>query len=183
MTNPLLPMLAIPAVPFEGEDYLFEVKWDGIRALAASEGDGRWRLWGRAGADYTQRYPELAVLSRLPPGTVVDGELVVLRDGKADFPALLRRHQRRPPGSLGLVAYAAEPAVPYVLFDLLFVQGRSLLQETLLQRRERLQQLLARVNEPLLIYSDGIVGSGRAFFARVVAQGHEGVMAKHLASC
>jgi ATP-dependent DNA ligase len=84
MTNPLLPMLAIPAVPFDGEDHLFEVKWDGIRALAASEGGGRWRLWGRAGADYTRPYPELAVLSRLPLGTVVDGELVMLRVGRAD---------------------------------------------------------------------------------------------------
>ena len=181
MTNPLLPMLAIPALPFDGKDYLFEVKWDGIRALAASEGGGRWRLWGRAGADYTGRYPELAVLNRLPPGTVVDGELVVLRHGRADFPALLRRHQRH--GASGLAAWPAQPALCYVLFDLLFVQGRSLLQETLLQRRERLQQLLARVNEPLLIYSDGVVGSGREFFARAVAQGHEGAMAKHVASC
>jgi bifunctional non-homologous end joining protein LigD len=141
------------------------VKWDGIRALAASEGGGRWRLWGRAAADYTLRYPELAVLSRLPPDTVVDGELVVLRDGKADFPALLRRHQRRPPGSLGLVAYAAEPAVPYVLFDLLFAQGQPLLQETLLERRKRLRELLANLKEALVLYSDGVVGCGRAFFA------------------
>ena len=47
--------------------------------------------------DYTARYPELAVLGRLPAGTVVDGELVVLRRGRANLPALLSRHQRRPP--------------------------------------------------------------------------------------
>ena len=77
--KPLLPMLATAAVPFDSEAYLFEVKWDGVRALAASEA-GRWRLWGRTGTDYTARYPELAVLGRLPTGTVLDGELVVLQD-------------------------------------------------------------------------------------------------------
>jgi ATP-dependent DNA ligase len=173
-------MLATQAKPFDSEDYLFEIKWDGVRALAASEGGGRWRLWGRAGADYTLRYPELAVLSKLPAGTVVDGELVVLHDGKADFPALLRRHQRQRPDALRSVC-AALPAVSYMLFDLLFAQGQSLLQETLRERRKRLQEHLAGVNESLLVYSDGVVGHGRAFFAQAVAQGHEGVMAKHLA--
>src|SRR6202011_5823881 len=94
---------------------------------------------------------------------------------RADFPALLRRHQRQrtaPP----------TPVVAYVLFDLLSLRGRSLLKETLAGRRARLRELLARVREPLLVYSDGVPGCGRELFARVVAQGHEGVMAKRLAS-
>jgi len=69
MTTLLLPMLATQAKPFDNDDYLFEIKWDGIRALAASEGGGHWRLWGRAGADYTLRYPELAV-QRYPNSTL-----------------------------------------------------------------------------------------------------------------
>ena len=69
-----LPMLATPGQPFDSEDYLFEVKWDGVRALAAVE-QGSWSVWGRHGVDYTARYPELAVLRRLPHGTVVDGVL------------------------------------------------------------------------------------------------------------
>ena len=60
----LLPMLAVPAEPFDSPEYSFELKWDGIRALAAME-KGGWRLWGRERADYTQRYPELAMLRRL----------------------------------------------------------------------------------------------------------------------
>jgi bifunctional non-homologous end joining protein LigD len=150
MTGPLLPMLATPAAPFDGDDYLFEIKWDGIRALAASEGAGRWRLWGRTGADYTPRYPELAVLGRLPPGTVVDGELVVLRQGRADFPALLSRHQRHGPGPFAVVASQVLPAVSYVLFDLLVAQGQSRLHEALSQRRARLRDLLTHVREPAL---------------------------------
>ena len=89
MTLPqLLPMLATPAKPFNSYEYSFEIKWDGIRALAAVEQDG-WRLWGREGSVYTQRYPELEVLRRFPPGTLVDGELIVLRDGRPDLGALL----------------------------------------------------------------------------------------------
>ena len=89
--NPILPMLATAAAPFDSAEHVFEVKWDGVRALAAVAA-GRWRLWGRQGVDYTPRYPELAVLGRLPAGTVVDGELVVWQAGRADFPALMRRH-------------------------------------------------------------------------------------------
>jgi ATP dependent DNA ligase domain len=88
-----LPMLATASLPFDSEEYTFEVKWDGVRALAAVELD-HWELWGRRGVDYTARYPELAVLRRLPAGTVVDGELVVLRQGRADLAALLHHHHR-----------------------------------------------------------------------------------------
>ena len=63
----LLPMLAVPAQPFDSAECSFELKWDGIRALAAVD-KGGWRLWGRERADYTARYPELDVLRRLPPG-------------------------------------------------------------------------------------------------------------------
>jgi ATP-dependent DNA ligase len=66
-----LPMLATKAAPFDSDDYLFEVKWDGVRALAAVDQDS----------------------------TVVDGELVVLDRGLADLPGLMRRHLRRRPAS------------------------------------------------------------------------------------
>ena len=175
MKHFLYPMLATPATPFDAEDYLFEVKWDGVRALASLD-EGHWRLWGRTGSDYTGRYPELAVLRRLPAGTVVDGELVVLQGGRADFPALLQRHQRQVAGPLDAVSQRLP--IHYLVFDLLCHEGRSLLKEPLHARRARLRDLLVEMQEPLLAFSDGIVGQGRDFFARVVAQGHEGVMAK-----
>jgi bifunctional non-homologous end joining protein LigD len=172
-----LPMLAQAAEPFDHADYEFEIKWDGVRALGAVETRG-WRLWGRKGVDYTPRYPELGVLTGLPAGTVVDGELVVLRQGRADFPALLRRHQRSRP----IPVVNHELTVSYVLFDLLVERGRALLREPLQQRQARLRDLLAGVTAPALLYSDGVVGRGRAFFAQAVAQGHEGIVAKHRAS-
>ena len=178
MSSILLPMLATRAEPFDSDDYLFEVKWDGVRALAAIE-NGRWRLWGRNGSDYTERYAELALLRRLSTGTVIDGELIVLQNGRADFPALLRRHQRC--RSSTFVPMDQRMPVHYVVFDLLFEKGHSLLQPPLHERRERLRELLGRVGSHVVTYSEGVVGCGREFFAQVVARGHEGVMAKHLA--
>ena len=147
-----------------------------MRALAAVERDD-WRLWGRGLSDYTARYPELAVLRRLPAGTVVDGELVVVHQGRPDLPALLRRHQRRTPLPLD---YRGLP-LAYVLFDLLCYRGQGLENEALVRRRTLLRDLLNQRNDPLLVYSEGVTGCGRAFFAQVVAQGHEGVMAKRRA--
>jgi ATP-dependent DNA ligase len=169
----LLPMLAVAGEPFDSDLYLFEIKWDGIRALAEGAGS-RWALWGRGCVDYTARYPELGVLRRLPAGTVVDGELVMLRDGRADFPAVLGRHQRVRPG-LG-----DDRALPvcYVLFDLLYLRGQALLHEPLIDRRARLHALVEQVQEPVLAFSDGVVGNGKAFYDQVVAQGHEGILAK-----
>ena len=175
----LLPMLATSAQPFDASDYFFEVKWDGVRALAAVEGS-QWRLWGRERADYDGRYPELAVLRRLPPGTMVDGELVVFQDQRPDLPALLRRHQLV---HAARIRHASRlMPVHYLLFDLLYHQGRSLLQETYSQRRSVLQDLLNQINAPELVFSAGIAEWGQPFFEEVVAQGHEGVMAKRLSS-
>ncbi len=118
------PMLAIASEPFDSDDHLYEVKWDGVRCLAAVEA-GQVRLWGRELADYTGRYPEMDALGKLPTGTVVDGELVVFRDGRADLDAVLRRHQMTGRFQTKL-ASRQDPAV-YVAFDLLFHRGRSLI--------------------------------------------------------
>jgi ATP-dependent DNA ligase len=179
MIEPLLPMLAVRGQPFDSPEFLFEVKWNGVRALAARD-QGGWRLWGRDRADYGGRYPELAVLGRLPAGTVVDGELVLLADGLPDLGALLARHQLTRPDQVRHTS--ARQPVTYVLFDVLSCQGHSLLGQPLRARREVLPQLLDRLQEPRLLLSAGVVGPGRLWFEKAVAQGQEGVMAKHLAS-
>jgi bifunctional non-homologous end joining protein LigD len=179
MISPILPMLATSTPPFDSCEHLFEVKWDGVRALAAVEG-GHWRLWGRELADYSGRYPELEVLRRLPSGTVVDGELVVLQHGRASLSALQSRHHLVSPDR---IRHASQHApIRYVLFDILSHQGRSLVREPLYRRRAVLTDLFIGLDEPLLVFSEGIVGLGKDFFDQVVAQGHEGVMAKHQAS-
>src|SRR5688572_18410166 len=111
----IAPMLARIGSPFDSPDHLFEIKWDGVRAVTYIE-DGRHRMHGRKRRDLADRYPELVGLAAMPAGAVLDGELVVLRpDGRPDFPAILGREN-------GNVARAAEAArqqpVVYIVFDL-----------------------------------------------------------------
>jgi ATP-dependent DNA ligase len=176
----LLPMLAVPAAPFDSSEYSFERKWDGIRALAAVETTG-WRLWGRQRADYTTRYPELDVLCRLPVGTLVDGELLALdADGRPDLPRLMRRHGLTDTWRIRQARHWCP--VLYVLFDVLYHAGRCLLQEPLARWRDVLAEVYQRLDAAELRFSAGVIGDGKAFYHAAVAQGHEGVMAKHLAS-
>ena len=179
MMDPLLPMLAISASPFDSCDYVFEVKWDGVRALAAVE-KGRWRLWGHELANYDGRYPELDVLRRLPAGTIVDGELVAFQDNRADLHAVLRRHHQT---HLDRIRHASrQTPIRYVLFDILYHRNQSLLQDPLIERRSILLEMLGKIKAPELMFSEGIAEFGQAFFEKAVANGHEGVMAKHRSS-
>jgi len=172
-------MLAVASQPFDSPEYLFEVKWNGVRALVARQLHG-WDLWGRELAGYRPRYPELEVLASIPPGTILDGELLVLSQGVPDLEALLARHQLTQPAKIQRAS--RQQPVTYVVFDLLTHQGRCLLGQPLHQRRELLKELVTRWQEPRGQFSEGVVGPGRLFFEQAVRQGQEGVMAKHLAS-
>jgi ATP-dependent DNA ligase len=173
-------MLAVPAAPFDSPEHSFEINWDGTRALTAVE-RGAWRLWGRERADYTARHPELDVLRHLPAGTLVDGELVACdANGRPDLPRLLRRHGLTD----GWRIRQARRWCParYVVFDALYDAGRCLLHEALAQRRQVLADVYQQLAAPTVRFLEAVLGAGKAFYAAVVAQGHEGVMAKHLAS-
>ena len=180
MVPQLMPMLAVPGRPFDSAEHIFEVKWDGIRALAAVDGRA-WRLWGRHCADYTARYPELAVLRRLPAGTLVDGELVAFRDGRPDLTTLLRRHPLTDP--LRIRQAPRWCPIRYVLFDLLYLAGKPVLHEPLEERRERLAEVCAQLRCVEVLFSAGVVGPGLELYAQALAAGHEGVMAKRRRAC
>lgn len=173
------PMLAtLLAEPFDSDDHLFEVKWDGIRALSFVEGGGV-RVASRNRQDLGPSYPELEGLARLPAGTVLDGELVVLENGLPSFSRALERVQAKAPLRVQALARSA-PAL-YVVFDLLYCAGAPLLARPLSERRARLQELLGAARDPRLSFSDGVVGPGRAFFEQVRARALEGMVAKELA--
>jgi ATP-dependent DNA ligase len=174
------PMLAKPGVPFDSPDHLFEIKWDGTRVLAFVDSRG-YRLVNRHRADVTDRYPELGFLDDLPAGIVLDGEVVVLRQGKPDFGLLLSRNQAR--ASFRIQFLARILPVTYVVFDLLYERYESLLAQPLGTRRKRLEKLIQGCAHPRLVFSQGVVGSGKAFFAEICHQGLEGMMAKRLVSC
>ena len=169
MPHLISPMLASSARPFDDEQCVFELKWDGVRALASVSG-GTFHLWGRDLQDYTPRYPELSCLRNLPDGTVLDGELVLIRNGRAEFHALMARHRARS-------RLAGDP-ITYIVFDILNCSGRSLLRLPFSERRAILEETVPCT--PLVTWCDGIVGTGRVFFEQAIAAGHEGIVAKRL---
>ncbi len=119
-------MLARPGKPFDSAKHLFEVKWDGMRALAYIDAGG-YRMVSRHGNDITDQFPELGSLANLPPGTVLDGELVVLRDGKPSFSLLQTRAPLCCQHKIRTLARTT-PAT-YVVFDQLFDRYRSLMDD------------------------------------------------------
>jgi bifunctional non-homologous end joining protein LigD len=167
-------MLALSSPPFDDPTCRFEVKWDGVRCLSAVTGDS-WRLWGKSGTTYTEHYPELSVLRRLPSGTILDGELVLIRNGRPDFHGLMNRHRRTP----RMVPFFAE-SVRYVVFDVLYYRGRCLTQQPFADRHHLLHGRLPEL--PGVELCEGVMGDGKAYFQKAIAAGHEGVVAKRLTS-
>jgi ATP-dependent DNA ligase len=170
-------MLAKRGAPFDSAEHLFEIKWDGTRVLGFVENQD-YRLVNRHRADVTERYPELEFLNDLPAGTVLDGEVVVLRQGMPDFGLLLSRNQARAPFKIQSLARTF-PAT-YVVFDLLYDRFEPLLTLPLRARRQRLETVVRACANSGFVFSEGIVGSGRVFFDAVCREGLEGVVAKRL---
>lgn len=171
------PMLATSGSPFDSPDHVFEIKWDGVRAISYVE-DGALRMHGRRRRDLAGRYPELAGLRALPSGTVLDGELVVLRpDGAADFGAMVGRENLAPERA---AAVARQRPVHYVVFDLLWLAGRDLTAAPLSERRAHLTELLQRHPDRGLLPCDGVVAHGMALFEAARARGLEGIVGKRL---
>jgi DNA ligase D-like protein (predicted ligase) len=174
------PMLAKAGEPFDSDRHLFEIKWDGTRALAFIDRRGH-QLLNRRRVDMTDRYPEMEFLSKnLPKGTILDGEIVVLRNGKPDFNALQKREHARSARKITMVSRST-PAT-FIAFDLLFDSYEVLIERPLSERRERLRELVDECDHPRLIMSEGVVGSGTQYFAEACKLGLEGVVAKRLDS-
>jgi DNA ligase D-like protein (predicted ligase) len=173
-------MLARISGPFDSAGHLFEIKWDGVRALAFVE-DGKCRLMSRRGNPISMRYPELEILSGLPGGVVLDGEIVVFQGDRPDFEQLLSREQARKP--INIQHLARRSPVTFIAFDLLYQGFEPILRLPLHERRRRLAKMLASAREsPRLLLSAGIVGEGKAFYRSAVSRELEGVMAKELES-
>src|SRR3954469_12415528 len=136
------PMLARSGVlPREDGRWAYEIKWDGVRAIAFVEG-GRVRLQTRTGRDVTARYPELRAMGRALGSreAVLDGEVVSLGpDGRPSFQRLQSRMPLPPEHAVRRLS-EREP-VTYIAFDLLFLDGHSLIDRPYLERREALASL------------------------------------------
>jgi len=179
MPEQVVPMLARSgSLPRDEERYGFEVKWDGIRAIAYVQ-PGRLRLQGRRLNEITPQYPELHDLVRALGANeaILDGEIVAFdADGRPSFERL---QQRMHLGSEAQVRRRAKqiPAT-YVIFDLLYLDGHSLIHEPYTERRAKLDAL--DLNGASWRTPRYYSGEGSKLFAAAKQQGLEGIVAKRL---
>jgi bifunctional non-homologous end joining protein LigD len=174
---PAAPMLATTGPLPVGPGWAYEFKWDGVRALATLH-DGTLRLHARSGAEITAAYPELTPLGRQLDDAVLDGEVVVLDErGRPSFVALAERMHVRE--RIRAARLAAQLPVTYLIFDLLRLDGRDLLDRPWSARRELLDSL--DLNGPRWLVPPYFL-DGRATLAAVEENGLEGVVAKRLSS-
>ena len=179
MPEDVRPMLATLAdKPFSDPDWLFEIKWDGIRALAFVE-NGRVLLRSRTGRNITAQYPDLRDVARqIDAGTaILDGEIVVLdKDGSSNFERLQSRMNVRAP-STELVRQAP---VTYYVFDLIYCDGYDLRQTPLIDRKEMLRRVLR--SEPPVVYADHVIEKGKELLEQARQHGLEGIVGKQIRS-
>ena len=167
--------------PFDGTEWLFEIKWDGYRAIAFLEG-GKVRLVSRNQNDLTARYPELKDMARLikAKSAILDGEVVALdAEGKASFSLMQQRTGFRPGGRRA--AGNADVPVLYYAFDLLYLDGYDWRRVPLEERKRKLASLVG--SEDAVRYSDHYEQRGKALFEIARKKGLEGIVAKRRASC
>jgi ATP-dependent DNA ligase len=181
VTPPIPPMLAkrVAALP-EGDGWLFEPKWDGFRVLVFRDGDDVY-IQSRDEKPLARYFPEVvaSLAAALPPRCVLDGELVIARDGALDFEALqLRLH----PAASRIKLLAGELPASVVFWDVLCIEDRDLRAQPLAERRALVEELLANVAPPVHLSpatQDRAVAAD--WFQRFEGAGLDGVMAKPLA--
>ena len=174
------PMLSQSAdQPPRSDDYLYEIKWDGLRALISLD-EGAVRIHGRNQMDMTDQFPELVISGEAfrTTSALFDGEIVCLEaDGKPNFRNVIHRMQQKTDGAIER-ARAKFPAVCY-LFDCLYLDGRAIVNEPLSRRREWLRDAVKSDSAYRLSEA---VEDGPAFFEAVQKLGLEGIVAKQRSS-
>lgn len=170
MPHEIKPMLAkLTDAAFDSEEWIFEIKWDGYRAIAEIE-KGKVRLYSRNLISFNNKYkPIVETLESFGHNAVLDGEIVVLNaDGTSSF-QMLQQYDEKP-----------SPNLCYCVFDILYLNGHDLRDLPLKERKKILKDILPDV--PTIKYSDDIAQEGIAFFELAKKNKLEGIMAKKVDS-
>src|SRR5690348_2152613 len=172
---------ALAARPPHGPDWLFEVKWDGVRALAFIDHEDV-RLQSRSGLRCERQYPELAVVPHQVAAAqaVLDGEIAVLDEkGVSRFHLIQPRIMNSDPNSIAHMA-RSRPVV-YFVFDLLYLDGYDLRNVDLIERRKLLEEVVSPGG--VLRISEAFPGAGQQMLDAAREHGLEGILAKRAGSC
>jgi bifunctional non-homologous end joining protein LigD len=178
MPHVIHPMLAtLVDEPFDDDSWLFEIKWDGYRAIAFID-HGKLRLVSRNQNDLTKAYPELSDLPQhLRARTaVLDGEVVALNEqGRPSF-SLMQQRTGVGEGGRRIRRTRHDIPVVYCAFDLLYLDGYSLMRAELEKRKDLLASIL--LPGETLRFSDHYIGRGVTLFHAAAERGLEGIVAK-----
>jgi bifunctional non-homologous end joining protein LigD len=167
------PMLAGQAeAPFSSDDWVFEVKWDGIRAISYIKEELSIR--SRNQKELMDYFPELSELNDLAKDTVLDGEIIVMKDGKADFQTLIQRKQNDNP--LEIRYLSGKFPATYIIFDILEKDGEELLDIPLMKRKRILKNSVKEGK--FVVLSLFVEGTGVEYYRAALEKGVEGIMAK-----
>jgi DNA ligase D-like protein (predicted ligase)/DNA ligase D-like protein (predicted 3'-phosphoesterase) len=167
------PMLAKEAAkPFSGKDWIFEIKWDGYRVIAYV--NDAVSLRSRNDRELIDNFPELKELKKLARNVVLDGEIVVVKNGKADFQALQERGKAVKESDIQIESL--RQSAQYVVFDILEKDGKSLLNLPLMERKKILRESVKEGQHVVL--NDFIEEKGEEYYKAALERGIEGVMAK-----
>jgi bifunctional non-homologous end joining protein LigD len=181
MPDFIQPMLArLSTLPADQDEWAFEVKWDGVRAITHSQ-PGHISFASRNANDVTAAYPELRALNRALGSheAILDGEIVAFDEqGRPSFQALQSRMHVR--GEVAVRHLSQTTPVTYVLFDLLWLDGHSMMRLPYAERRDRLESL--KLEGEHWRTPEYQRGDGTAFLAASKEHGLEGVVAKRLDS-
>jgi bifunctional non-homologous end joining protein LigD len=155
--------------PFDDKEWLFEIKWDGYRAIAEKT-KSKILLYSRNGLNFFSTYPIVVEqLSNITEDVVLDGEIVVINsEGKPDFQLLQHYSENQ------------DKPIQYYIFDLLKLNGHDTTQLSLIERKELLEKIIPK-NE-VIKYSDHILENGTSFFQVSKEKDLEGIMAKKIDS-
>lgn len=172
----LKPMLIKDNVePFDDPDWLFELKWDGERCVAYLDPKAETELRNKRNVKMLPKVPELAELHKqVKKRCVLDGELMVLKDGKPDFYEIQRRSLMS--NSFRIELAAKQYPATFVAFDLLYLDGEDLMHKPLIERKKLLQRPV-KESERLAV-SRYVEGQGKAFYELAKAQELEGIVGK-----
>ncbi len=173
------PMLAKPSKPFDSEDWIFEFKYDGTRGLFYIK-DEQLRIINRRMKDISDRYPEFTTLPQYinAEECILDGEIIVEKDGKSDFYSLQKREQQTDKFKISILSKML-PA-KYIVFDILYLDGKDLTQNPWYDRRETLEGIFEKKDN--IIISPYIRKFGKEMFKEAMKKRFEGVMAKKINS-
>jgi bifunctional non-homologous end joining protein LigD len=150
-----------------GQQWLHEIKLDGYRVQINLNNKGKKKVFTRNGLDWTKRFSVIAGALDLPGQAIIDGEVVVIKDGRTNFSELQAE-----------LAAGQQDRLVFYAFDLLYLNGFDLRGARQIDRKAALEKLLEEIDAPI-VYSEHLVGDGQEMFEHAAKLNWEGIVSKN----